>query len=249
MGKDLILEARLATLGQSAADIRYKPIRQSDDYIILSDGRLYSRKKCDFLKYKIGATGYEEYCLPNVINPNNGKKGVMVMGHRLVAEAFLDNPDNLPYVHHKDENKQNNDVSNLQWVSASYNSTEHVKANPNKKVRRLKERFTPIDGETWKPVRGFSNYLVSDFGRIQNIKTGFMVRPDASAAYDRVTLREDGKPKRFFVHRLVWSVFNDDWDYEGFVIDHIDANPKNNRLDNLQKITQSENCKKRNISK
>lgn len=41
--------------------------------------------------------------------------------HRLVAEYFLDNPDNLPQVNHKDCNKSNNHVSNLEWVSAADN--------------------------------------------------------------------------------------------------------------------------------
>ena len=59
-------------------------------------------------------------------NTYNGYKTVSLKNkkyrvHRLVAEAFLDNNENLPYVNHKDENKENNNVDNLEWCTASYN--------------------------------------------------------------------------------------------------------------------------------
>ena len=54
-----------------------------------------------------------------VLCKNNKHKTYKV--HRLVAEAFLPNPDNLPQVNHKDENKQNNNVENLEFCDCKYN--------------------------------------------------------------------------------------------------------------------------------
>ena len=76
--------------------------------------RFYKGK---ILKLKTNKDGYSQIGLWK-----NGKRKYFLV-HRLVAEAFISNTDNLPCVNHKDENKQNNVVSNLEWCSAQYNNT------------------------------------------------------------------------------------------------------------------------------
>lgn len=59
--------------------------------------------------------------------------------HRLVAETFIDNPDHLPCVNHKDENKLNNCVSNLEWCTYQYNNNYGTA-----RIRASKTRSKPI---------------------------------------------------------------------------------------------------------
>lgn len=74
------------------------------------------RKKESLLKFDVCKNGY----LRVVLTKDCDGKHFLV--HRLVAEAFLPNPENLPQVNHKDENKTNNIVNNLEWCDAKYNS-------------------------------------------------------------------------------------------------------------------------------
>ena len=83
-------------------------------------GRIRSTKyrgsdKTQVLKTKIDRYGYEVVAL----SINGVMKDLKI--HRLVAEAFLPNPDNLPTVNHKDGNKKNNFLSNLEWSSYTDN--------------------------------------------------------------------------------------------------------------------------------
>lgn len=88
---------------------------RSLDRELYQQGRVQRYKGALISPYKINS-GY----LSVRLSKNNKKKGHTV--HRLVAEAFLPNPSAHPCINHKDENKQNNIVSNLEWCSYSYNN-------------------------------------------------------------------------------------------------------------------------------
>lgn len=55
--------------------------------------------------------------------------------HRLVAQAFIPNPDNLPQINHKDENPSNNMVDNLEWCDATYNINYGARTDRVKKTQ------------------------------------------------------------------------------------------------------------------
>lgn len=69
-------------------------------------------------KILIGGTDLQGY---KIVTLRKDKKNHTKTVHRLVAQAFLPNPNKLPCVNHKDENKQNNVIDNLEWCSYSYN--------------------------------------------------------------------------------------------------------------------------------
>jgi len=85
------------------------------------------------LKHKINYSGYHQVTLYNKVLNKKGYKRV----HRLVAEACIPNPLNLPSLNHIDEDKSNNHMSNLEWCSHQYNKeyssckTEYILENTN----------------------------------------------------------------------------------------------------------------------
>ena len=87
-------------------------------YKISNLGRIYSTQSGKILKTCVSNKGYE---LAHLCNGSQHSKQYSV--HRLVAKTFIPNPENLPVINHKDENKLNNSAENLEWCTYGYNNS------------------------------------------------------------------------------------------------------------------------------
>lgn len=100
---------------------------------VVDFGRSYRTVHEMILKQYIQNNGYVWVGL----HKNNTQKRMLV--HRLVAMAFIPNPDNLPEVNHKDENPLNNTLSNLEWCTRKYNENYGTK-----KQRQTLKQSIPV---------------------------------------------------------------------------------------------------------
>lgn len=126
-----------------------KRIKDFENYYIYSDGRVQNCNTNHFLKYTSDKRGYLKVRL------YKDKHQYTFLVHRLVALAFLPNPNNYPQVNHKDENKHNNDISNLEWCTVKYNANygtrnerirEKLKQNAILPDNRIKVNMYTLDG-------------------------------------------------------------------------------------------------------
>lgn len=99
-------------------------------YDITKDGKCINKKNNYIKKTFISNSGYERVSL--WLNGKNKKFSI----HRLVAIKYLENPFNYNYINHKDGNKLNNNVDNLEWCSAS----ENMKHAYNNNLLKLKTK-------------------------------------------------------------------------------------------------------------
>lgn len=90
-------------------------IAGAERYTIDTKGRVFDKKLGRHLKPGT-IRGYKSVCLET----ENGRKGFRI--HRLVASAFIPNPNGYPIINHKDENPSNNNVENLEWCTYKYNA-------------------------------------------------------------------------------------------------------------------------------
>lgn len=205
------------------------------NYLISSKGKIYNIATRHFLEGYILNTGYK--CV--YLRVGKIKKTYAV--HRLVAITFLDNPENKKVVNHKDGNKLNNCMENLEWVSYQEN-TKHMIANNlrNKYSTHNKREDIELSAVEWKRYQN-TNYFVSKDGRVYNAKTKVMLSPSLTeSGYMRCSLSIDGKVVHKLIHRLVAECWIDKIE-DGKIVNHIDGNKSNNTIKNLEIISVKEN--------
>lgn len=96
--------------------MRYVILKDYPNYILYDDGFIWNISNKRSLEPWIGSKGYNFVTLYN----SDGRRNFRL--HRLVAENFVPNPLNKPDVNHRDENKNNNHYTNLEWVTKLENN-------------------------------------------------------------------------------------------------------------------------------
>ena len=215
-----------------------KLIPNYENYYIYDNGDVLNITAGKILRGSISEHGYKYYRL----SKNGFKK--MFYAHRLVAEVFIENPNNLPVVNHKDGNKLNNNIENLEWVTQQDNMFHAHKENLIAPVTKHEYYKEDLPNEEWKQIPNF-HYSISSLGRVRNDETYLLLKPSLTCGYYKVRLSQDGAVTDILVHKLVYCVFNNIQEIpKGYIIDHINAIKIDNSLSNLRLLTLSENVNK-----
>lgn len=261
-------------------------IKNIDDYKITKDGKIWSVYNKMFLAYRI-CNGY------NIISLKQKEYTI----HRLVAQTFIPNPDNKPYVNHINSDKTDNRVENLEWVTQKENCAAHGKqiSHPKKVVqmdmtgKELNKYNSLIEagkaigfsasaiskavlginnsagGYLWtyedggyivgldiskgKQVYEYEKYYVFPNGTVYNKVRQSYVKPVINASgYTYVTISCNKTKKNCYVHRLVAEHFIENKDVKKTQVNHKNKKRDDNRIENLEWVTPSQNLIHANLS-
>ncbi len=168
---DIPKQARRITLTDSIpneeeiaiTDLTVKEIREVPKYMVSDCGKIYNKETKTFLNTTNLRGGYETTRI----------KCASQFVHRLVAQAFVENPNNYKQVNHKDGNKRNNSYLNLEWVTQSQNM-QHAVRNGLKPTKGGVEQYN-LKGQLvaiHKSLRDASNSIGIDRAAISRCCLG-----------------------------------------------------------------------------
>lgn len=162
---------------------------------------------------------------------NNGKQ-LRTSIHKLVATAFVPNPNNYSMILHINGNVQDNRAENLMWFDNHSNNTGQL----------MIRKFSKYPDEIWKEVPDYPGYYVSNYGQVVSAKRNKLLSnsPDKDGYY-RAGMTNSNGNKTFKVHRLVAMLFVPIPEGLGtmneLVINHKNEIKTDNRASNLEWCT------------
>jgi len=249
-----------------------------EGYKISKSGKVWSDKSKKYMKLRI-CNGYYMTSLSN--------KSYTV--HRLVAQIFVPNTDNKPYVNHINCIKTDNRVENLEWVTQKENCEAHDKSiSHSRKVIQMdldgneiatfnsvteagesigktrhsvnkvctgknktaggfkwkyedeEHEYKEVDITPAKQIYDYENYYVFPDGQIFNKQRKSYLKPIKNAAgYCYVTFSKNKKKKNCYIQRIVADHFLEKGTNN--LVNHINKVKDDNRVENLEWVTYSEN--------
>lgn len=135
-------------------------------YKVSNKGRVKSYSRYEegrILKQNLNVGGYY------VVGLTKDRKNVPKTVHRLVAEAFIPNPNNYPVINHKDEVKTNNNVDNLEWCTVLYNNTygDKLKRDAEAYKKNNPQRFFQPHNKKIEAYNIYTNELVGCYPSVR----------------------------------------------------------------------------------
>lgn len=146
----------------------WRIITYATNYSVSNHGEVKQNKKNKLLKPYINKHNGYVYIY---IRGNNGRY-LNKRVHRLVAEAFIPNPNNLPMVNHKDFDRTNNKLDNLEWVNGTQNnlwSRENIRKSALGKKQPKQMRYKCSQNQIAKSKNPYPTY-------VYKTKTGYIFR-------------------------------------------------------------------------
>lgn len=202
-------------------------LKENSKYSIDRDGNIYNiRTGCKRKLFK--SSGYFRVSL-------DGKNYLI---HRLVASNFIAEIPKGYIVNHKDGDKTNNNINNLEIITYSENS-KHAISNGLKQNFKGAENNKEVEiiGSQWRICKEHNQYLISNKGQLYSLYTNKILKPNKRVDnYCYYSL----KNKTYRAHRLVANNFIGEIN-KGYVVNHKDGIRDNNNVSNLEIITYSEN--------
>ena len=146
----------------------WKKIKGYEDYVISDQGRVYSYKRSIFLKPGKNGHGY----LFVILHKNGANKHYL---HRLVALAFIENPENKRTVNHMDGCKTNNFIHNLEWATDSENTQHSFDNGLQKAIKGSKHYRAKLNESQVLEIRRLyktGEYIYKDLAKMFGVSFG-----------------------------------------------------------------------------